>query len=127
MVGAAPSDAQLPPTSAIAACDAHNPHQVFDHTADGQLTLRSDKTLCLTAGPKANNAGVRSPTPRVVSELSPCRSQVTLVKCAAGSATQMWSFEHSAPHGPAPPPPPEPKSAEWGQSFGPLNLKLQQA
>ena len=25
------------------------------------------------------------------------------------------------------PPPPEPKSAEWGQSFGPLNLKLKQA
>ena len=71
VVGAAPSDAQLPPTSAIAACDAHNPHQVFDHTADGQLTLRSDKSMCLTAGPKANNAGVRGlPTLRVVSELS---------------------------------------------------------
>ena len=52
---------------------------------------------------------------------------MTLLKCAAGSATQQWSFEHSAPHGPAPPPPPEPKSAEWGQSFGPLNLKLKQA
>jgi hypothetical protein len=56
-------------------------------------------------GPKGNNAGV------------------TLSKCTQLSA-QEWSFERTSP-GPGPPSPtPHIKQPEWGQSFGPLNLKL---
>jgi|EP01046_Picozoa_sp_COSAG06_P027733 hypothetical protein len=59
----------------------------------------------LPQGPKGDNAGV------------------TLSKCAPGP-DQEWTFEKSAPGPPAPPPSKEPKLPEWGQSFGPLNLRL---
>lgn len=39
----------FPPTSSIAECDASDDNQLFEHTADGQLRLRHDPSVCMTA------------------------------------------------------------------------------
>eukprot|EP01048_Picozoa_sp_COSAG05_P005603 COSAG05_NODE_337_length_11164_cov_11.970357_4_plen_963_part_00 len=98
--------AAMPVTSSIEPCtDATPTNQKFSyHPENGTLTLRD---WCFTAGPKGMNAGV------------------TVVPCT-GAPNQQWSFT-KAPHiPPAPPapPPPAPKMPEWGQGFGPLNLKV---
>ena len=98
--------AVLPVTSSIEPCtDATQTYQKFSyHHENGTLTLRD---WCFTAGPKGMNAGVT---------VTPC----------TGAPNQQWSFT-KAPHiPPAPPapPPPAPKMPEWGQGFGPLNLKI---
>ena len=40
---------KFPPTSSIAACDASDKSQVFEHTSTGQLRLRSNPAVCMTA------------------------------------------------------------------------------
>ena len=42
-------DKLFPPTSSIAACDASDKSQVFEHTSTGQLRLRSNPAVCMTA------------------------------------------------------------------------------
>ena len=65
----------------VTGCDASDGDQTFDHTAAGQLMQRTGSTkLCLTAGPKAENAGV------------------TLAACAPGSKAQHWRFMKAPPH-----------------------------
>jgi hypothetical protein len=39
----------FPPTSSIADCDASDENQVFEHTASGQLRLRHNPSVCMTA------------------------------------------------------------------------------
>lgn len=43
------SAAQMPPTSAIVACDPSDENQLFEHSATGQLRLRHNPSVCMTA------------------------------------------------------------------------------
>jgi hypothetical protein len=61
----------------------------------------------MSAGIKGMNAGVT---------LRPC----------TGAKNQQWHVTKAPPEPPGPPPPPPAaaKLPEWGQGFGPLNMKL---
>jgi len=93
----------FPATSHASTCDPSDPNQVFSfNEGDSTLRLRSEADLCLTASssPK-EDAGLL---------LAPC----TLAK-PTGEA-QMWSFKpiDSKPL----------VGAEWGQCYGPLNMRF---
>lgn len=96
----------LPLTSSIAPCnDATPTYQKFEYDqAAATIKLRD---WCMSAGIKGMNAGVT---------LRPC----------TGAKNQQWHFTKAPPEPPGPPPPPPAaaKLPEWGQGFGPLNMKL---
>eukprot|EP00656_Telonema_subtile_P023201 TRINITY_DN2455_c0_g4_i1.p1 TRINITY_DN2455_c0_g4~~TRINITY_DN2455_c0_g4_i1.p1 ORF type:complete len:1051 (-),score=162.84 TRINITY_DN2455_c0_g4_i1:218-3370(-) len=92
--------AQLPATSLLSECDSANPLQQFTYESrDLSLRLRSDHTMCLSSGPVGLNAAVL---------LQSCSSPV--------SASQQWQFGSFEPQ-------PAEVRSEWGNSFGPLNLR----
>ena len=96
----------MPVTSSVEPCSDATPtyQQFVYHPENSTLTLRD---WCFTAGPKGSNAGVT---------VTPC----------TGATNQQWSFT-KVPKIPPAPPPAAAKMPEWGQGFGPLNLKIKAA